>query len=131
MKLNEENIMQLKKENYILGVWYAEKHGLGNWICTVKKGAEPNSWEGEYRFRYYKDGSIFDSKDERSFQCFMTKDLTEEQMKKKIEAVFEVIKMKYNDFDDYLDVRGDFMKMVEVSKNTTWMHIKIEEKQKN
>jgi hypothetical protein len=128
MKLNEENIMQLKKENYILGVWYAEKHGLGNWICTVKKGAEPNSWEGEYRFRYYRDTSIFESKDERNFYNFTVCDLTEEQMKKKTDLFFEEIKKKYSSFNDYLEVRGDVTKMVEVSKNTSWMHIKIEDK---
>lgn len=67
--------MQFKKDDRIIGVWFAEKPNGDNFMMTAKAGEKPGIFEFEYRFRYVKDDRIWDSDDKKSFYSGSTVNL--------------------------------------------------------
>lgn len=119
--------MELNDGDYILGTWFAEQMGFGNFIATVKRGKD-GKWEGEYRFRYYVDDKQFDSQDKKRFYRF-TADCSEEKMLELMREVFEFVKPMYpNGPYDEMIVQGSADKFMELAQDRPWFNISKEKK---
>lgn len=115
--------MEIKPNDYILGMWFAEDMEGNNFLASVKKTTE--KWECEYRFRYIKDDNIFDSKDEKSFYRFTVGiEAPEEQVKGAMEMLFKCIKIKYNKFSEAVLVQGNVDKFFKAVEGKPWCNMK-------
>jgi len=119
-------MIELHENDYILGIWFAEKHDFGNWICIIKRGKDPNGWVGGYRFRQFSDNKVFDSEDLSESYNIKEKIASEEQMIKSINNIFSIVKLKYCDVHEFVEVKGNLDKLVELTKNSSWFHMKFE-----
>lgn len=116
--------MEILKGDYIVGMWFAEKKDNCNFQMTILK--RNGKWLGEYRFRYYVDHQVFDSTDKKSWYTVTPPDNTTEE--KVIEIGNEMLerlkdKMGFN-FTEYVEVKGDFKKLLYKAGQTTWFHFK-------
>ena len=70
--------IEIKKENYYSTLWRADLAGPNDegdlLACLFKDNAGDGKWNLLYRFRYYKDDAVFNSKDEKKWYHFTAKD---------------------------------------------------------
>lgn len=140
-------MFELNKDDYLLGMWFMEKHDFGNVKFLVKKGKEPKSWEIMVIYRYFSEESkdmskrkVFNSGDEKSAWKFGVSGCDEEQALKEMRKIFKDIQnmkgapeilhqtFKNPDVSEELLIQGDIYKFLEVGKNVPWMHVKAEQK---
>ena len=50
----------------LVGIWFLGLTEHSDWLCGLSELQLDVEYQISYRFRYHKDGKIFDSKDERS-----------------------------------------------------------------
>lgn len=120
--------MELKPDDYILAYWMASDKENNNWYMMVWKSDD--EWKSQYTFRYCKDDNDdpWNEKDKKNVYRFSFKgDLPEEIMLERMDALFEVIKLKFNEFDDFFLVQGDFMKFKEIAETKHYLHLRCEE----
>jgi hypothetical protein len=91
-------------------------------ICRIN-----NEWIGQQTFRYnVGDGDPFMDKDNKSITMIHPKsEMSEEEIIKTIDELFEFIKLKYNDFSYRFLVQGNGEKFMEICKTKEYMHIKM------
>jgi len=54
-------------DDKIVGIWYTMLTDTQDWLLSIRE-IEPDAWyEITYRFRYYKDDKIFDTKDTKNW----------------------------------------------------------------
>lgn len=118
-------MIELNENSYIVGIWYSENPGSGNWLCCVI--ADPDKkgfFKGWSRTRITNDDKIFDSTDEKRWLNFDSKEgQTEDQMIETINVLHHASAMAYN-FLDKIMVKGDLKKLMKLSKDHHWMHMK-------
>ena len=120
------------KNDYILGIWFVDSPGYGNMQIFVKKGDKTNEYIKLLNFRKYKDQKIFDSEDDRTRLSVTFSAKSEEDAIDLVRIQFErILKLpgcpfNQDSFKDELIVQGDAHKMADLSKNTTWLHVKME-----
>lgn len=117
--------MDVNKDDYILGFWFAQASNGDNWTMTAKKHPTlPDHWLVEYRFRYKEDDKIFESKDTKSFYNKMVVG-TEEEVKHKLDDLFyTVITPRFNNRKEYIDVRGNQEKFIYLLAQADYVHVK-------
>lgn len=116
--------MEFDETDYVLGTWFAEKRGYGNYMMTVKR-TKDGTWKGEYRFRYYVDDKVFGSKDRKSvYEITIDKKTKEEDIVKKMNMLFEAIKVHYTDIHEYIEVKGNVDKFMFLLGMRDWAQIK-------
>jgi hypothetical protein len=126
-------MIEFDDKSYIVGFWYADDPVTNNnWLCCVQRDKNnPNRYEGTYRFRYNEDDKIFDSKDRKSWVSFASnKDETEEEVIETINKLQSFIAIKFP-LTDFLSVRGNVEKFLEVAPSKEWMHMKEEPMEKH
>jgi|GEM_PF-2881992 hypothetical protein len=120
--------MELDENTYVLGYWFASDKDSNCWYMMICK--KNGKWEGQYTFRYNMDkpGEEFNAhsgKDKKNIYKMSWKGETpEDQLIGKVNALFEVIKVKFNDFNDSFLVQGDSTKFIEIAKTKDYMHMK-------
>jgi hypothetical protein len=115
--------MKIDEHTYILGYWFASD-GNNNWyMMMTKKNGE---WVGQQTFRYnISPGDPYMTDDEKSIYTMRLKGETPEQeVIDKINLIFEVIKLKFNDFNDKFLVKGNAEKFMKIASKKHYMHIK-------
>jgi hypothetical protein len=120
--------VELKPDDYILAYWMASDAYNNNWYMMIWKSN--GKWHGEYTFRYCKDDNSdpWNNKDEKSRYSFsVSGDTTEDSILKNSNAMFDFIKLKYNDFSDFFLVQGDFLKFKEIAETKHYLHIRSED----
>lgn len=118
--------MEIKDNDYIVGMWFAEAKNGDNWQLTLLK--RDNKWLGEYRFRYKVDEKVFDSKDKKSFYSFtIDGKMKEKEVIAKLNKLFELIKIKYPK-GKFVEVKGDMDKFMYVMAQEKFIHIKFEKR---
>jgi len=114
--------MEFTVDDYILGMWFAEAPNGDNWQMTIIK--RDGKWLGEYRFRYKKDDKVWHSNDRKSFYNFkIPEEETEEEVLKKMEVFFDVIKIQYPR-GEFISIKGDFNKFIFRMAQEPWFNIK-------
>ena len=92
--------MQLDKDDYMLGLWFGKKQGLGDVTIMVKRLTDKNNWIGESRYRFTNAAQ------QRTAEFIATG--TEDEVKREIDKVFhKICRDHFTDFSKYVDVRGD------------------------
>lgn len=116
--------MELFKEDYVVGVWFAEKKDYGNFQLTVIK--RNGAWLGEYRFRYYVDHKIHGSNDKKSFYTIQPPpETTEEQIIGMGNLITQKLKEIMGcEITEYVEVRGDMDKFLFRLAQKDWFHFK-------
>lgn len=114
--------MEINEKTYILGYWFASD-GENNWYMMVKKGKK--QWEGQYTFRYHRSDDPHSGEDEKSIYNFTAPlEESEESVIQKIEELFSIIKLKFNDYHDSFLVQGNGLKFMEIAKTKHYLHLK-------
>jgi hypothetical protein len=109
--------------DYILAYWMASDKNKNDWYMVV--GKRGDMWYGEYTFRYHKDPDPHAGKDEKSrYQFSADGSLTEDEVIEKINSLFEIMKIKYNDFHDHFLIQGGVEEFMEIAKTKDYMHMK-------
>ena len=120
--------MEIRKDDHIIGTWFAEAPNGDDWLLTVLRRGE--KYLGEYRFRYKRDGKIFGSKDKKSFYSMkhpVEKFPDEEAFIEKLNRIFEIIKTRYSKFHKFIKVCGSFDRWRYLMAQEDFAHIKREE----
>lgn len=120
--------MKFEKDDYVLGIWFCEKHNFGNVVTFVKKDRNADGkWEGKTRFRYFKNQKsekIFNSEDEKSAICFEMLENSEEKAIEKMRFLFDRIRSDYNDDFEELLIKGGPDRIIDASRKSSWLHMK-------
>lgn len=123
-------MLEIKPENYYLGMWYMELPG-GNWLCSAyhEKDQPEDNWTLLMRFRWYKDDKIFDSDDRRNWYTMKAVGESAEQVTAHMTVIAEQM-LKMADAQDFqtqlshyeINGNGDaFAKMV-IERPPPFMH---------
>jgi hypothetical protein len=117
-------MITLDENTYVLGYWFASD-GKNNWYLIMIK--QKGEWIGQQTFRYNKDDSDpFMDKDEKSIRTIRPQaSLSEDEIIKKIDLLFDFIKLKYNDEHDRFIVKGDAHKFMKIAKTKHYLHMKM------
>lgn len=119
-------IMELKPDDYILAYWMASDNENNNWYMMVWKSDD--KWNVEYTFRYCKDDNDdpWSGKDEKSvYNFYLNGEKKEETILETMNNLFGVIKLKYNAFNDFFLVQGDFDKFKKIASTKDYLHMKV------
>lgn len=87
--------IEIKPENYYSGLWRADlcpPNAEGDFLATLWKDTKDDRWHLQYRFRYYNDDAVFDSKDKKCWYELISKDgapEAEQEMKAVMDALLE------------------------------------------
>jgi hypothetical protein len=106
-----ENLIEFLSDEYVLGVWFAEKNRANSLILVVKK--RKGVWKVDYMFKF-PDGS-------KKVRTLHVKSDTEDNLKTRMEGVFNRFRKKYDGFHDYVDIRGDYHKAQFKLAMTDWI----------
>lgn len=127
---------EFTEDDYILGIWFTYSKGLCNHMSLIKRGDKKNSWEGFCRIRFYNQegrNDPFSDNDRKTFFEIRTDNMTEKQMIKKMNEVFDSFEKCptiINPFiQDHVIVCGTLTDLIEKCKDKPWFHMKKEEKQ--
>lgn len=123
--------MELGNNDYVLGMWFADDKDGNSLMMIVKRGENLDSWEGEYTFRYKRDDKIFDSNDVKSRYSFKIEKTSDQEVIEKMNLAFDMMSVRFNNFRDFVEVKGDHSKMVELLKDKKWCHIKKQPKDRS
>jgi len=127
-------MIEIKPEDYYLGMWFFElpdqfsRFGKGGdfMLCVQRKKTEPTTWQITFRFRYKKDGRIWDSDDEKSWYRATATGKTEAQMEQDMHGFIKTIGVAAARIADFFPIRGDgdeFARKIQESP-PPWMHAK-------
>ena len=121
--------MIVNKDDYVLGVWYAENEKNNNWLMTIKRDTKnKEDWQMEYRFRYAKDDKAWDSDDVKNFYNGTITGLSEEEVLEKCNTIFEHIQLEYKKNPKYIEVKGDGEKFAYLMAQENWCNVKMSHK---
>lgn len=119
--------MELDENSYILGYWHASDKDFNDFYMSVKK-QKGGDWELQYTFRENKSDDyddVFSGKDKKNVYNFTADgNTTEEKLLKEITNVFEAIKLRYTNSNDYFLVQGNSDKFLEIAKTKDYLHLK-------
>lgn len=117
-------MIMIDENTYVVGYWFASD-GENNWYCCILKN-EDGEYFGQQTFRYNKgDEDPHLGKDEKSiYKIKIDKEKTEEEIIKLINQLFEVIKLKYNDYHDHFLVQSKGNKFFEIAKTKHYFNMK-------
>jgi hypothetical protein len=119
--------IELKQDNFYRCIWRADLPN-GDLIATLwKEASEGNRWTLVYRFRYYKDEKVFNSKDEKNWYTLKGKTDTDEEGRN-LEGIFNhILEVGGKDFGvrniTRYDVNGDGLEAMKVFQNPERSHI--------
>lgn len=117
--------MEMKEDDYILGVWFAEAPNNDNFMLTLKRDDSPKNWIGEYRFRYLVDDKAFNSDDKKSFYGIKIKDKTENQVIKEMNKALKYVhKEKYTKRNEFVEIKGGLEKFMFRLAQQDWANVK-------
>lgn len=116
--------MGLDENDYIVGVWFAYDKDGNSLFMIIKRGDSQNSWKGSYVFRYKEDNKVFDSKDRKSKYNMVIKDTTEDELINKIHKTFDYMSRFFTENKDFVEVKGNPKKMIELCKDKEWFNFK-------
>jgi hypothetical protein len=54
-------------DDKLVGIWYSMLTDTQDWLCAIREIEPDSKYEITYRFRYYSDNKIFDSKDRKNW----------------------------------------------------------------
>jgi len=121
-------MIELDDESYIVGFWFSSNPlSLDSWLaCVIRDPDNPTKYKGFYRFRYKIDDKVFDSSDEKKFVDFTSEgNKTDEDMIQLFDNVQASLEFVYTEKDRII-VKGDLEKLLSLSKDKYWMHIRSE-----
>jgi hypothetical protein len=112
-------------ETYILAMWFVEADGF-NWQATIYHDGD-KKWKLSYRFRYYEDNKIFNSKDRRNqYDADILGEMTEGDLISKVDQMARLLADKHHVRFERLIIRGGPKKLAAKSKKTKWLHVREE-----
>lgn len=116
--------IEIDEKSYIVGVWFSSCPVTdNNWLaCVIRDPENPDSYKGWSRFRYIKGDAIFDGEDEKSWTSFSCEGITEEKCIANLDEIQNGIAQGYPKKDKVI-VKGDCLKMMELTKDKEWMHM--------
>lgn len=121
--------MILQSSDYILGYWFADdKQGNCWYMLIIKRNDE---WLIQYTFRYNRDKEYefnpFSGKDKKNvYNGSRCGAMPESEVIDATNTLFELIKLKYNNYSDWFLVQGDIGQFIKISKTKSYLHMKAE-----
>jgi hypothetical protein len=111
--------MEFLPNEYVLGVWFAQKFDVGDIVMCVKK--KDGKWFAEYLIRSYKE----EKKTTRCLPVSPSKD--EDDTRIRMDKLFSNVRRMYTDFYEYIDIKGDYHALIFKLAMTDWIQFKREE----
>ena len=118
-------MIELDEKDYILGFWFAECPRTGNNHLSYVK-ADPDKkgfWVGAARIRKKVDDKIWNSKDEKRWMSFSSKEASSDEEQIKImDRMQDQLSIIFPRIDKLI-VCGDLKLFLEKAKTKEWMNI--------
>jgi len=118
--------MEIRSEDYILGIWFAEKNkGIekGNVLGMAIRRPD-GKWYVEIRTRMYRDEKTFASDDKKRFNSFeLKKDTPEEFVKEKLDEIFDMTKNFFPNYYEYVEIKGNLEAMLLKTAELKWFNV--------
>lgn len=118
-------MIEVDENSYIVAYWFASDKNDNAWYTTLLK--KNDNWVWESTFRYSKgNDDPFLGKDEKNIYRWKCpcEETTEEEIIDKLNKVFDVIKLKYNSFNDHFLVQGNGQKFIDILKTKDYIYMK-------
>ena len=119
--------MELRENTYVHVIFFLECSDF-NWMATVYRHGE-DTWEAEYRFRYFRDNKVEGSDDVKSFQYLKAPPEVDHQeardaLCKALRSVGSTMGQMLQVPFEELTVEGGQEKTLEVLRAQKWANIR-------
>lgn len=114
-------MIDIKNEDYILGIWYASRIRLGQVYMWALRGKEPNEWVGHLRYRYDNLNLTLSIDDSNPQNTFIRTATSEKDMKKLCQDRYDELTILFCHKSDYLIVGGNLNKLHRMRKDKGWL----------
>ncbi len=125
-------MMDFQYDHYYLSVAYVTP-GIDpmtlrtmDWMATIYRCAEDeNKWHLKGRIRFYEDGKIFESKDQKHWFEATSDGVSEEEALKSLKDMANHVARLGGGHVDMLEVRGNGGKFMKQMATRDWSHMKM------
>ncbi len=114
-----------KAGRYFSTVWFVNSaDNTLDWYGAVWRD-EGGDWRGAYRFRYYRDAKVIDSKDEKSWYAVLFPPQTKEQVVvSALQLVADMVAKDHGgEIHKVLLRTSNTQKILEMLKREPWFHV--------
>lgn len=120
--------IEINEKSYIVGFWFSWcPRTNNNWLaCAIKDPDNPKKYKAWFRFRYIKDDKIWGGEDKKNWFTFtLQENQTDDDVINIMTLAQKEIEAGYPEKDNVI-VKGDIHKMMKLTEDKEWMHIKTE-----
>jgi len=120
--------VNIYEKDYILGMWIICMPGIRDWMGTITRPDNDSTkpWNLDYRFRYYADDKVWESKARKKF--FRVHIDTNEKEDDVISHMNKVVKnfmdAGFGTEMEFHEIKGDAEKMMKVCQTSKYLHMK-------
>src|SRR5271169_3328585 len=115
------DMIEFKRDAYIVGIWYANRIKFGKVYIYALKGKADNEWIGHIKYIYHNDNINLYLDHDSHFNLFLHKGITEEDMMKICKDRIDELHCIFNHKSDKLIVNGNFEKLEKLRENKGWL----------
>jgi hypothetical protein len=118
--------IEIEPGRYFSHFWFVGCETKDFLACLWREDKPDAEWHLQYRFRYYKDQSVFDSEDEkRSYSAVAPANRPEESLVEAVDKIAALTKMQFCSEDVHKVVvkSSDAAHVIDVISKQPWMHL--------
>lgn len=121
-------MIYIKKDDYIVGIWYAERKLFGKAFIYAIKGKKENEWIGHILYRYHNIHINIFIDDDSPFNTFICQDVPESVMIKVCQDRISELEIIFCHESDYLMINGNLNLYKSLGQNKKWLPVLLEER---
>ena len=114
-------MIQVRRTDYIVGIWMVERINLGKVFIYSLKGENKNEWIGYIKYNYVKQDYNIYMSDNNYRNTFTHKDISESDMMKICSDRINELAILFCHNREKLMIGGDIKKYHELSNKNPWL----------
>ncbi len=123
-------MIEIKKERYYLGLWYA-RLPHGSWLACAWKDKDEADWHLQYRIAVYQADDVWGNRDLKYWEELTIKEVPQDNPQKAIQAVVETtldfLELLQVQERGYYPIEGDgsvFEAKLTSEEVPEWLHVR-------
>lgn len=121
MEQEDDEMIEFKRDAYIVGIWYASRIKLGKVFIYALKGKSTDEWIGHIKYVYHNQHINIYLDHDSHFNIFTHKDISEDIMMKICQDRIDELHCIFNHEVDALLVNGNYEKLEKLKGNKEWL----------